>query len=121
MSDNPPIYTDIFTTNESFNVIKPNAPYFHQDYKENREEKLKRLQEICNKLKISNFFANKLRQLEDFEIVLIADDSTSMNTICKPGVDNMNKQNKNDNNIWVVNKTRWSELKETTNKIVEIA
>jgi hypothetical protein len=74
-------------------------------------ERLARLRAmIVQKHKISEFFANKLFKLEDFEIVLICDDSGSMNSKV---VDPVNR--------FAPPKTRWDELKATVEIVTDIA
>lgn len=67
------------------------------------------LREVCLKYEINECFAEKIRALEGYEIVIVIDDSGSMNTVidsqCPYGRAN----------------TRWQELKITTSIVIEIA
>lgn len=65
---------------------------------------------IVGKHKISKFFANKMFKLEDFEIVLICDDSGSMSSKVFDPTDR-----------FAPPKTRWDELKQTVSVVTEIA
>ena len=70
----------------------------------NQQTKLK---ELINKYNIDPFFSEKLELLNNYEIVLLCDDSGSMNTSIK--------DNKN------INLTRWDELKSIVNIVISIA
>jgi hypothetical protein len=74
-----------------------------------------RLKEICNRHEICGLFADKLIQLEGFDIVIVADDSGSMNdpagSIQIAGVANP----------YGAMATRWNELQRTSEKIIDIA
>jgi hypothetical protein len=74
-------------------------------------ERLTKFDSLVRKYEINPQYAIKLRQLEGFEIVVICDDSGSMNTpVSNPTTkDHMNLP------------TRWDELKSTVKTIVEIA
>ena len=67
---------------------------------------------IAARYEISDYFAKKLKQLEGWEIVLILDDSGSMNT---PLAD----QGANAS-AFAKSVTRWDELKQTVGIIVDI-
>lgn len=74
-----------------------------------------RLKQICDRHEICDLFAQKLQQLEGFEIIIIADDSGSMNTpagsVVVAGV----------GNPYGAAPTRWDELKRTSGIIIDIA
>ena len=73
--------------------------------------RLAKFQDICRIYEINNTFALRLRNLEGFEIVVIADDSGSMNTpVAIPGSDPFGKL-----------PSRWDELKHTVSIITDIA
>ena len=66
---------------------------------------------VCRDYEINNDFALRLRNLEGYEIVVICDDSGSMNTpVTSPGSNAFSKL-----------PTRWDELKNTVGIIVDIA
>jgi hypothetical protein len=64
---------------------------------------------IIRQYEISDSSARKIRQIEGMEIVLIIDDSGSMNTPCNPG------------SSTVKSITRWDEVKNIVGQIVDIA
>jgi hypothetical protein len=66
--------------------------------------------DIVTRYEISTDYAVKMRQLEGFEIVVIADDSGSMNEPSSVG-----------GNPYESKMTRWDELKKTVSVIVEVA
>jgi hypothetical protein len=76
-----------------------------------KTERLAKFDSLIRKYEINPEYAIKLRQLEGFEIVIICDDSGSMNTpVSNPTTkDHMNLS------------SRWDELKSTVKTIVEIA
>jgi hypothetical protein len=76
-----------------------------------KAERLAKFDALVRKYEINPEYAIKLRQLEGFEIVVICDDSGSMNSpVSNPTTkDHMNLP------------TRWEELKSTVKTIVEIA
>jgi hypothetical protein len=69
-----------------------------------------RFREIAQRYEISNFFAAKMRQIEGFEIVIVMDDSGSMNN----PVDS-------SGNPFEAKKTRWDEGKQIAGIIIDIA
>jgi hypothetical protein len=68
-----------------------------------------KLDAICHKHEICENFKYKLKQLETFEIIIVIDDSGSMNT--RAGSVNVNNPNQ----------TRWEEAKKTSSIIIDIA
>lgn len=82
-----------------------------QANKTNQGRILIELERFVNKYEISMEYAIKLRQLEGFDIVVIADDSGSMSTPVK------NPNTKDFKNL----PTRWQEMKETLSVITELA
>mgnify|MGYP003452126154 CR=1 FL=1 len=74
-----------------------------------------RLQQICNRHEICGLFADKLKQLENFDIVIVADDSGSMNDPAG------SVQINGVNNPYGGKATRWDELKRTSGVIIDIA
>lgn len=70
-----------------------------------------KLQHICMLHEINDLFASKLRQLEGFDIVIVADDSGSMNS----------PANSVGMNPYGIRATRWDELKKTSGIIIDIA
>jgi hypothetical protein len=73
--------------------------------------RLEKFDKIISKYEIKSEFAIKLRQLEGFEIVIICDDSGSMNTPVT------NPSTTNHKNL----PSRWDELKTTVKTIIDIA
>ncbi|CAJ1365508.1 unnamed protein product, partial [Effrenium voratum] len=71
-----------------------------------------RLQQILQRFEVSIAEANDLTALEDYEIVLILDDSGSMNTAAKPP---------SQRTLFEAGETRWDELKQTVLLLVELA
>lgn len=90
--NNPPDY------HQAINYIQPSAP-------PQPLSKSQKIQNLITKYEIDNLFSEKLDILSNFEIVLLIDDSGSMNTPLS---------NSNHN-------TRWDELKEVVNIVLEIA
>jgi hypothetical protein len=75
-------------------------------------DQLDRLQGVLDRFEITIAQANDLVVLEEFEMVVIADDSGSMhNPAAPPGMRQLGQQAR----------SRWDELKETVGEIVEIA
>lgn len=82
---------------------------------------LQRFREICQQNEISDFFALKLRQLEGFDIVIIADDSGSMSTpLQNPALVNASPQLLHQIAFGPTYR-RWDELKSCVSIIVDIA
>lgn len=78
----------------------------------NRETYLmEQFKAIAQRYEISDYFAQRLKQLEGFEIVLILDDSGSMNTPLQNQA----------GGPFAPSMTRWDELKGTVGIIVDIA
>mmetsp|Transcript_1321 Transcript_1321/g.2839 ORF Transcript_1321/g.2839 Transcript_1321/m.2839 type:complete len:285 (+) Transcript_1321:70-924(+) len=75
-------------------------------------EMMHKLQSVLDRFEISIAEANDLVILEDYEIVVIADDSGSMRNPAQPP---------HMRTVGTPFKTRWDELKETVSEIVEIA
>ncbi|KAI8616349.1 hypothetical protein BC830DRAFT_1118338 [Chytriomyces sp. MP71] len=73
---------------------------------------LEAFQSVAAKYEISNLFALKLRRLEAYNIVVIADDSGSMRTPTAPGLSVANP--------YSASATRWDELKSTVQTVTEI-
>ncbi|KAJ3226209.1 hypothetical protein HDU81_007427 [Chytriomyces hyalinus] len=69
--------------------------------------------QLVDKHEISNRRAVKLRKLEAYDIVVICDDSGSMNTKCTAG--------QNASNPFAPMPTRWDELKATVAIVTDIA
>lgn len=76
------------------------------------QENLSKLEEVLAQFEITIAQANDLVVLQDYEIIVIADDSGSMKNIAAPIKERKKKG---------VNPTRWDELKSTIGAIVEIA
>ena len=72
-------------------------------------ERLARFQALCQQHEISSLFAHKLRILEDFDVVLICDDSGSMST--KLRIDS----------AYGPSVSRWDELRSTVSLMVSLA
>ena len=76
--------------------------------------RLQKLQALAMRHEIRPDWVVKLRQLENFSIVMICDDSGSMNTVVRqPSVRTMNPYGRNP--------TRWDELKYFAEISIEIA
>jgi len=75
--------------------------------------RLETFRDVCTRLEISDFFANKLRMLEGFKIVIICDDSGSMNSLSDALI--------NQGDPFGPKPTRWDELKHTVGTIIDIA
>ena len=88
--------------------IPPPPPYENiaNENSANNATKNKRIQELINKYEIDPLFSEKLNLLSDFEIVLLLDDSGSMNTPLTDGSGHA---------------TRWDELKSVVNIVISIA
>ncbi|CAJ1373971.1 unnamed protein product [Effrenium voratum] len=71
-----------------------------------------RLQQILDRFEVSIAEANDLTALEDYEIVLILDDSSSMNMSSKPP---------EHRRLGEASTTRWEELKESAALLVDLA
>lgn len=81
------------------------------------EAKLEKFKHLVQKHEISERMAGKLRRLEEFDIVLICDDSGSMNQPCSQP-----SSNHTSREPWFApRQTRWDELRETIKVVVEIA
>eukprot|EP00746_Dinoflagellata_sp_MGD_P000071 gnl/MRDRNA2_/MRDRNA2_100124_c0_seq1.p1 gnl/MRDRNA2_/MRDRNA2_100124_c0~~gnl/MRDRNA2_/MRDRNA2_100124_c0_seq1.p1 ORF type:complete len:323 (-),score=65.18 gnl/MRDRNA2_/MRDRNA2_100124_c0_seq1:315-1202(-) len=78
---------------------------------DNVKNQLARLQAILNRFEISIAEANDLTILEDYEIVIIADDSGSMSCPAAPA---------SQRTLGVPAPTRWDELKETLALMVDL-
>ena len=108
-------------TNNNFNYVYPTYPDYlpqvpvpelnYMGQNNTKAERLEKFDSLVRKYEINPEYAIKLRQLEGFEIVVICDDSGSMNTpVSNPTTnDHMHLP------------TRWEELKSTVKTIVEIA
>jgi hypothetical protein len=79
--------------------------------KDDSQQKMSRLQAILNRFEISIAEANDLVILEDYEMVLIADDSGSMTCPSPPP---------GQRKLGVPTPTRWDELKETVALMVDL-
>ena len=76
--------------------------------------RLQKLQALAMRHEIRPDWVVKLRQLENFSIVMICDDSGSMNTVVRqPSVRTMNPYGRNP--------TRWDELMGTASLILDVA
>ncbi|KAI9335958.1 hypothetical protein BDR26DRAFT_865435 [Obelidium mucronatum] len=78
----------------------------------NQEARLQAFRGIVGRHEISNFMAVKMRRLEAYDIVIIADDSGSMQSRSTLGL--------NANDPFARTITRWDELKETVSVAAEI-
>jgi hypothetical protein len=74
-------------------------------------ERLEQYRQLAQQMEISSFFAAKLRTLEAYHIVVIADDSGSMSTPLAPLA----------SAPFAPTQTRWQELKETLKTVCKIA
>lgn len=71
------------------------------------EQLMESFRAVCQRYEISEFFARKLKQLEGWEIVLILDDSGSMNTPL---------QNQSGASAFAKSITRWDEVRATASE-----
>ena len=78
---------------------------------------MNRFREIAGRYEIRPDFCAKLRQLEDYDIVIIADDSGSMNTRVQPGGGGAGA---GAAGAFAPSKTRWNELCEFCSIVSEI-
>jgi hypothetical protein len=92
--------------NENIHFVKT------EDTSDTAEQvRLIKLKNFINEHEISNDYAIKLRQLEGYDIVLICDDSGSMNTtVTNPNIKNFMKL-----------QTRWDEMKAIVSVIMEVS
>ncbi|UJR31200.1 hypothetical protein I4U23_018704 [Adineta vaga] len=74
------------------------------------EARMQKFAQIAAQYEINNDFANRLRQLEGYEIVFLCDDSGSMATVVGTNA-----------NAFGVRSTRWDELKQIVTITVDIA
>jgi len=95
----------------SDNAHKGNEANQYLDAFGERESRLERLRAHCAAHEIRMDFALKLRQLEEFEIVFVGDDSGSMGTHVTDG----------SRDPFGAIPTRWSELQRYASHVVEIA
>lgn len=99
-----PIYTYPYNPNNTHNLNENDGNYGDND-------NLEKLERFIVKHEISNQCAVKLRQLEGYDVVIIADDSSSMSAPVK------NPNTKDFKNLV----TRWQEMKETLSVIMELS
>ncbi|KAJ3136370.1 hypothetical protein HK100_001747 [Physocladia obscura] len=95
------------------NEIKPPEYSFDPTTVIDEDSRITQFKELILKHEISNLMALKLRKLEAFDIVIIADDSGSMQT--------KSTSNLTVSDPFAKTKTRWDELKETVAIVTEIA
>ncbi|KAJ3393196.1 HBS1-like protein [Entophlyctis sp. JEL0112] len=89
------------------------APPTYQETTANADARLARLRELVQRHEISNLMALKLRRLESYNIVVIADDSGSMRCKSTAGLTAADP--------FARTRTRWDELKETLAIVTEVA
>lgn len=77
-----------------------------------RAQRMQRLQRILDSFEVSIADANDLAVLEDYEIVLILDDSSSMNNSAKPA---------SQRRLYEESATRWDELKSSVLLMIDLA
>ena len=97
---------------QSKQPIQPIQP-IQPDVEQLEEMRLAAYKEICDRHEINPTFASKMRILEGFKIVIVCDDSGSMNEIANSGF--------TGNNPYGKKPTRWDELKITVGMIIDIA
>ena len=88
------------------------APMLQQDAWSSR---LQRLQQLAMRYEIRPDWVAKLRQLEAFRLVMVLDDSGSMNTHCAPG------PGAPPRGPYAPPTTRWTELCSSVSAVVELA
>ncbi|KAJ3031381.1 UNVERIFIED_CONTAM: hypothetical protein HDU68_004460 [Siphonaria sp. JEL0065] len=91
-------------------LADPEPPMY---YGTPQEACMEAFRNLCARHEISNLMAVKLRKLEAYDIVIIADDSGSMRTKSTTGL--------SDSNPFAETATRWDELKATISIVTEIA
>lgn len=92
-------------------LISANTAILHTPALTNKTARLAKFDSLIRRYEINPDYAIKLRQLEGFEIVIICDDSGSMNSpVTNPSI-------KDHNDL----PSRWDELKNTVKTIVDIA
>ena len=79
--------------------------------------RLERLRQVAGRYEIRPDFVAKLRQIESYQLVMLCDDSGSMNTPVTPGPG----APKYDPYSMTKPPTRWDELCRTTSAVVELA
>ena len=77
----------------------------------NQDQKLEKLRAIANQYEMNPDLIQKLRQLEDFDICLVLDDSGSMANVLKT----------NSADPYAKTMTRWDEMKQAAVIITEVA
>jgi hypothetical protein len=85
----------------------------HHPEPEQRELDPKRYKELCEDHGINPMFANRMWRLQGYHIIIICDDSGSMNSPSNPTVSREDPYDPP--------KTRWDELKQTVGLIIDIA
>jgi hypothetical protein len=100
----------LLSTSVKMSYPAPSAPYA-AGVMDPAQMRMERLRALCGAHEIRPDFALKLRQLEEFEIVFVADDSGSMNTQINDG----------SRDPFGAIPTRWSELQRYASNVVEIA
>lgn len=80
---------------------------------EHRELDPDRYKELCEDYGINPTFAKRMWRLQGYHIVIICDDSGSMNLPSNPLVSN--------NSVYDPPKTRWEELKQTVSLVIDIS
>ncbi|TPX54720.1 hypothetical protein CcCBS67573_g09548 [Chytriomyces confervae] len=108
--DAPPPYTEGIPPEDDARV---SVPDFDRQQRSNEVNRLEAFRHLVAQHRISNTFALKLRRLEEYEIVVIADDSSSM-------------QSRSFSSLSVSDPfqpipTRWQELKSTLSVVTDIA
>jgi hypothetical protein len=108
-----PVYVQAWVVDTS---IQPSAPPVNPNFISSSNinpspvQRMDKFGEIVDKYKISNFFALKLRQLENYEIVIICDDSGSMSSpVTMPKTP------------FEPSEIRWNEAQRSLKTIVDIA
>mmetsp|Transcript_22636 Transcript_22636/g.44838 ORF Transcript_22636/g.44838 Transcript_22636/m.44838 type:complete len:308 (-) Transcript_22636:189-1112(-) len=117
MSSAPPAYDEALNADNTCSHEAEKGPLYADvagvdvGFVPTEEEKLQRLREVCQRHNIAGGAAAKLRQLEAYDIIIIADDSGSMRSPCAVS----------PSDPFVKAKTRWDELRSRVTSIVEIA
>ncbi|KAI9335961.1 hypothetical protein BDR26DRAFT_920296 [Obelidium mucronatum] len=91
----------------------PPPPTYSTDAINNDDLRLEAFRSLCARHEISNLMAMKLRRLEAYDIVIIADDSGSMSTKSTNGLTAADP--------FAKTATRWDELKQTVAMVSDVA
>ncbi|KAJ3409627.1 hypothetical protein CcCBS67573_g01790 [Chytriomyces confervae] len=107
----PPKYSD--NPFDDNNLPASGTPFSDNKQQAKEQQRLDAFRQLVERQEISNLMALKLRKLEAYDIVIICDDSGSMNTKSTMGLQ--------VSNPYAPATTRWDELKLTVQIVTDIA